>query len=224
MGICLRVDQAKDNYETLAGRKLTVVFTDPNGKEIAKAEHQCNDYGSFSGSFTAPRDRLMGRMNINVPNGPFGQASFNVETSVRSSRSSRSTENRCKTQRLVSPRAKQKLHGRGGDGALVKYRVVREVRWPYWWGWYSWRAPRVQGSRNHPRHRAHETDGTFKIEFAAARPSVSGRTKPPSAQHQRRCHRYDRRTRSAQRGVNVGFAALQASHPTSGRRKPNPSP
>ena len=73
------MDQKQDNYEVLAGRKLTVVFSDPNGKEIAKAEHQCNDYGSFSGSFTAPRDRVMGRMQIHVPQGPYGSAQFNVE-------------------------------------------------------------------------------------------------------------------------------------------------
>ena len=51
-GIALSVDTTKDNYEVLAGRKLSVAFLDPNGKEIAKAEHACNDYGSFSGSFT----------------------------------------------------------------------------------------------------------------------------------------------------------------------------
>ena len=36
-GIALRVDPKQDNYEVLPGRKLTVVFSDPNGKEIAKA-------------------------------------------------------------------------------------------------------------------------------------------------------------------------------------------
>src|SRR6185503_3216110 len=53
-GICLRIDQAKDDYQVMAGTKLTVVFADPNGKEIARREQECNDYGSFSGSFTAP--------------------------------------------------------------------------------------------------------------------------------------------------------------------------
>ncbi|MEO6035063.1 MAG: MG2 domain-containing protein, partial [Verrucomicrobiota bacterium] len=59
-GISLHVDQSKDNYSVLSGREVEVVFLDANGKEIAKQKHRCNDYGSFTGSFTAPRDRLMG--------------------------------------------------------------------------------------------------------------------------------------------------------------------
>ncbi len=35
-GICIRVDQTADNYQTLAGRQLTVVFRDVNGQEIAR--------------------------------------------------------------------------------------------------------------------------------------------------------------------------------------------
>ncbi len=61
-GICLWVDQAQDSYQVLKGEELTVVFHDPNGKEIARQKQRANDYGSFTGSFTAPRDRLMGQM------------------------------------------------------------------------------------------------------------------------------------------------------------------
>src|SRR5688572_31208098 len=78
-GICLRVDQDKDDYHTLAGVDMEVIFDDPNGKEIARQKHRCNDYGSFTGSFTAPRDRLMGRMSLRVMIGPPGAASFGVE-------------------------------------------------------------------------------------------------------------------------------------------------
>ncbi len=66
-GIALRFDHANDNYETVAEPATwTVVFRDVNGKEIARHKTRTNDYGSFSGSFTAPRDRLMGRMTIHV--------------------------------------------------------------------------------------------------------------------------------------------------------------
>ncbi len=62
-GLCIRADRGRDAYETLAGQKLTVVFRDPNNKEIERRTHKCNAFGSFSGSFTAPRDRLTGRMS-----------------------------------------------------------------------------------------------------------------------------------------------------------------
>src|SRR5258708_23304090 len=61
-GICLWVDQNKDNYEVLKGEKLTVVFRDVNGKEIARHEQQANDYGSVAGSVSPPPDPPYGLM------------------------------------------------------------------------------------------------------------------------------------------------------------------
>src|SRR5258705_963878 len=63
-GICVRVNSEADNYDLLPGRQVTVVFVDPNNKEIERQTRRCNDYGSFFGSFTAARDRLMGQMRI----------------------------------------------------------------------------------------------------------------------------------------------------------------
>jgi uncharacterized protein YfaS (alpha-2-macroglobulin family) len=57
---------------------VTVVFYDANSQEIARAEHQSNDYGSFSGTFTAPQDRLTGLMRIESIN-PSGSTMFRVE-------------------------------------------------------------------------------------------------------------------------------------------------
>ena len=59
----------------------TVVFRDRNNQEIARNPHRTNDYGSFDGSFTAPRDRLMGMMRIQIEgaNSPGGSAHVNVE-------------------------------------------------------------------------------------------------------------------------------------------------
>jgi uncharacterized protein YfaS (alpha-2-macroglobulin family) len=154
-GICLRVSQSKDNYELLPGRKVTVVFSDPNGKEIAKTEHQCNDYGSFTGSFTAPRDRVMGRMQLHVPQGPYGSAQFNVEEYKRPKFQVTldAPKTAPKLADKVSLQGKAESYtGAAVDGALVKYRIVREVRWPYWWGWYSWRAPRMQQSSQEIAH------------------------------------------------------------------------
>ena len=61
-GVSYRIDQENDNYKVIPNRDLTVVFRDRNNQEIARLKHRTNDYGSFDGSFTAPRDRLMGRI------------------------------------------------------------------------------------------------------------------------------------------------------------------
>jgi hypothetical protein len=216
-GICLRVDQEKDNYETLAGQELTVVFADPNGKEIARQKHRCNDYGSFNGSFTAPRDRLMGRMQLYVAPGPAGQASFNVEEYKRP---------RFQVA-LDAPKTAAKLNakvslaghatsytGAAIDGAKVKFRVVREVRWPYWWGWYSWRRPQAQGSQEIAHGTARtETDGSFTVEFVA-KPDLSVAEKDePTFLYHIYADVTDGagETRSAQRTINLGYTALQAT-------------
>ncbi|PYJ62538.1 MAG: hypothetical protein DME24_03570 [Verrucomicrobia bacterium] len=217
-GICLRVDHEKDNYEVLAGRELTVVFADPNNKEIARQTHRCNDYGSFSGSFTAPRDRLMGTMRIYVTQGSTGQANVNVEEYKRP-----------KFQvALDAPKTATKLNdkvsltghaisytGAAIDGAKVKYRVAREVRWPYWWGWYdSWRRRSIPASQE-IAHGAVATDtgGSFKIEFVARPdPKVSEKDEASfSFSIYADVTDTAGETRSAQRSINVGFTALQAT-------------
>ena len=61
-GISYLDDQHNDNYKVIPKKVLTVVFRDRNNQEIARNAHRTNDYGSFDGSFTAPRDRLMWMM------------------------------------------------------------------------------------------------------------------------------------------------------------------
>src|SRR5262245_23680832 len=65
-GICVAVDQNQDNYKIIKGRDVAIVFQDVNGKEIERLKLKSNDYGSISGSVTAQRDRLVGRMTIGV--------------------------------------------------------------------------------------------------------------------------------------------------------------
>src|SRR6266480_3461497 len=217
-GICLRVDQEKDNYEALAGRELTVIFADPNNKEITRQKHRCNDYGSFSGSFTAPRDRLMGAMRIYVTPGPAGQANVNVEEYKRPkfqvTLDAPKTAAKLNDKLSLTGRA-MSYTGAAIDGARVKYRVVREVRWPYWWGWYdSWRRPSISASQE-IAHGAVATDrgGSFKIEFVAKPDPKVSEEDEASFSFSIYADATDiaGETRSAQRSINVGFTALQAT-------------
>jgi hypothetical protein len=77
-GIAILSDQENDNYQVVPRQRLTIIFSDVNGKEIERQTVVSNDYGSVSGSFTAPRDRLMGRMMIRSEGLP-GGTSINVE-------------------------------------------------------------------------------------------------------------------------------------------------
>lgn len=217
-GIAVEADQNRDNYKTIAGRSITVVFMDVNGKEIERHATKTNDYGSFSGSFTAPRDRLMGRMSIRVDGAPGGQTAVTVEQYKRPTFQ----------VSLDAPKSAPKLNdmvalsgaataytGAATDGAQVRWRVVRQVQFPSWWHWRRWWMPPVHHqSQEIARGTATtDADGRFPIEFVA-------RPDPSAAEKDEPKFRYTvyadvtdlaGETRSAQRVVHVGYTALSAS-------------
>ncbi len=215
-GICIRVDTAADKYDPLPGQEVIVAFVDHNNKEIERQTRRCNDYGSFSGSFTAPRDRLMGQMRIYTVSGPSGSVGFSVEEYKRP-----------KFQvELEAPKTAAKLNdkvqlqgtaaaytGAAVDGAKVRYRVVRQVQFPPWWHWYSWRIPNY-GQSQEIAHGTVQTatDGTFKIEFIAKPDPTISPTNEPTFSFTIYADVTDSagETRSDQRAIRVGYTALQA--------------
>ncbi|MHC1728947.1 MAG: alpha-2-macroglobulin [Syntrophobacteraceae bacterium] len=217
-GICLLSDQAGNQYKTLGGRDLTVLFYDANHKEIARQKLRTNDYGSFSGSFTAPRDRLTGRMTIQAQDGPAGSTSFNIEEYKRP---------KFKVE-LTAPKEAARLSaevslpgkaiaftGAAIGGAKVKYRVVREIRFPIWCWWALRILPPGRQESQAIAHGTAETqnDGTFTISFIA-KPDLSVREKDePKFEFTVYADVTDTtgETRSAQHTVRAGYTALQAA-------------
>jgi hypothetical protein len=55
-GICLQVDQEKDNYNARGTRVTNVVFSDPNGKEIAKGRTSVQRLRFVQRQFHRPRN------------------------------------------------------------------------------------------------------------------------------------------------------------------------
>jgi uncharacterized protein YfaS (alpha-2-macroglobulin family) len=218
-GICLLADTKGDEYKVLPNRKVTVVFNDPNGKEVARQQVVSNEFGSFSGSFTAPRDRLAGQMHILVPGDGGGAVQFNVEEYKRP-----------KFQVTVdAPKEATKLHGQvrvpgkataytGAPigGAKVRYRVTREVRWPAWF--YDccwWRIPSNRGAAQEIAHGSAvtEADGGFVVQFVA-KPDLSvPEADEPTFHYTVHADITDStgETRSGSKSVNVGYTALQAN-------------
>lgn len=218
-GICLMADTRADDYKVLPNRKVTVVFNDPNGKEVARQEAASNDFGSFSGSFTAPRDRLAGQMHIIVPGDGGGAVHFNVEEYKRP-----------KFQVTVdAPKEGSKLNaevaltgkataytGAAIGGAKVRYRVTREVRWPVWF--YEccwWRIPPHRGVAQEVAHgtAVTEADGTFAVKFVA-KPDLSvPEADEPTFHYTVHADVTDStgETRSGSKSVTVGYTALQAN-------------
>jgi len=217
-GLSIRSDKEGNNYSVIGGQATTVVFLDVNSKEIATQLHKSNDYGSFSGSFTAPADRAMGRMRIWVKRGPSGKTDLRVEEYKRP---------KFKVE-LEAPAVAARLDddvnltghamaytGAAIDGAPVSYRVVRETRYPDWWGWRCWWLPPQRGGSQEIAHGTTqtETDGSFTIAFTAKPDRSVDKASEPTFRYTVHADVTDStgETRSAKRSVNVGYTALKAA-------------
>jgi hypothetical protein len=217
-GICVKVDPNADNYVTLPNQVATVIFQDPNGKEIAKHAVRTNEYGSFSGSFTAPRDRLMGRMVLRTEGDPHGQTAVNVEEYKRPkfqvALEAPKTAGKLGAQVQMSGRATA-YTGAAVGGAKVRYRVVRETRYPAWWGYrYWWRPVPAQPAQEIAHGFAMtEADGSFPVQFVA-KPDLSIPEKDePTFRFTVYADVTDTagETRSNQKTVQVAYTALKAN-------------
>jgi hypothetical protein len=160
----------------------------------------------------------MGSMQIHVINGPSGSTRFNVEEYKRPK--FQVTLDAPKT----APRLDDKVAlsgtalsytGAAIDGAQVRYRIVREVRWPYWWGWYqSWRMRHVSANQEIAHGNVMtDADGSFNIEFVARPdPKISAEDEVSfSFSIYADVTDSSGETRSAQRSIQVGFVALRAN-------------
>ncbi len=219
-GICVSVDQENDKYKTVEGKRVTVVFEDANRQQIATQVLRTNAFGSFSGSFTAPRDRLMGRMVLRDEGDRQSRTRISVEEYKRP-KFKVELDAPAVAARLGGevqvPGTAKAYTGATIGGASVNYRVVREVRYPIWWYWRCWwNPPQAQSQEIAHGTTTTESDGTFTVPFTARPdPSVAEKDEPTF-----RFTIYadvtdtSGETRSDQRSVNIAFTALQASMST----------
>jgi uncharacterized protein YfaS (alpha-2-macroglobulin family) len=133
-GIMISTDGKKN--EILPHHTATVTFYDVNSQKISSLDVTTNEYGSYSGTFTAPNGVLNGNMSITDG---YGSVSLSVEDYKRP-----------KFEVVFSPvKGSYRLNdsvkvmgtakaysGANIDGAEVKYRVVRNATFPYWWYYY----------------------------------------------------------------------------------------
>ncbi len=216
-GVGLRVDRERGDYRVLEGRSVTVALRDRNGDEVARRTHRTNDYGSISGSFTAPDGRLTGAMTIQVVAGPAGSTSVRVEEYQRPrfrveleapDESARLDEEVTLTGKATS------YTGAAVGNGTVRWRVVREVRFPPWCWWGPWRwGPGGQESQAIAHGTAvTERDGSFTVTFTARPDPTVPEADEPTFVYRVHADITDTagETRSASRTVRAGYTALQA--------------
>lgn len=217
-GLCVRVDTHADAYQTLPERAVTVVLRDANGQEVARMNHRANARGSFAGSFIAPRDRLLGQLILQVDGTPPGATSVRVEEYKRPKFevTLEAPQNSSKLGEAVRLSGKALAYtGAAIDGATVTYRITRRVRWP-WWCWWRQNYDSSSQQMGHGETRT-AADGTFAITFPARPDLKANPVDEPAFFFEVIAEVTDSagETRSATRGVNVGYTALVAGVSTS---------
>lgn len=160
------LEKLRASHEILKGHKTIIEFMDVNYQKISEMELVTNEFGSFSGSFTAPQGILTGRMTIRDKTGsttvlveeykrPTFQVAFEpVEGSYRLS------------EKITLQGNAKAFAGNNITGATVSYRVVRETRFPWRFFFYDFFPQQSSMEITNGTTRTNE-NGAFVIDFTA---------------------------------------------------------
>jgi len=212
-GLCLSVNKAGNDYRILPKQRVRVVLRDANGQEVTALNLVTNDFGSLSGSFTAPADRLTGAMSILTEN-PRGSCTVRVEEYKRPKFEVKldvpDKEFRLNDEVAV-PGEALAYTGAPVDGAQVRYRVVREVRYPAWWYYWFGGSPSEAQEIAHGTVRTDEA-GKFTIAFKAKPDAAVSASSQPVFTFSLTADVTDSagETRSGEGSVRLGYASLEA--------------
>ena len=140
-----------------------VSFKDANWQEISSAKFSTDEYGSFSGSFVIPTDRLNGVFHLNANRG---------STTIRVEEYKRPTfevnferpKEQYKLNQEVTVHGDVKAYaGFGLDDVEYSYRVIRKTSFPWrcWWWWY----PTVEDEQITYGKGRTDAEGKFAVTF-----------------------------------------------------------
>ena len=165
-GIVLQTDN-NNNNKIKPNFKSTVTFYDVNHQKLADLKLITNEYGTYSGSFTAPNNGLNGQMYISDTH---GTNYFSVEEYKRPKFevNFEPVKGTYKLESEVNVVGKAKMFsGAMLDGAEVSYRVVRNATFSYWcfYRWGHWPSSAQIEIKNGTTKT--DDNGEFKIDFIA---------------------------------------------------------
>lgn len=216
-GIALLADSTTGKYATVPRKDVTIFLRDINNNEIAKLFLKSNDFGSFQGSFSIPRDRGTGAMTLQIADG------FGINQSIQVEEYKRPKFE----VTIEPPKEASKLDvetslagkatsytGAAVNGAKVRYRVTRSVRWPRWYmTCFPWRMPPGLGQSQEIAHgfSTTETDGTFQVAFVPRPDRSVPESDQPTFEYMITADVTDGtgETRTASKSISVGYTALE---------------
>ncbi|MBN8576050.1 MAG: hypothetical protein J0L66_03870 [Cytophagales bacterium] len=204
-----------DGKTSELGRKSihTVKLYDVNNQERGNVQVTTNEYGTFSGTFTAPSTGLTGQMSLQSGS---GTVYFSVEEYKRPKfevdfepvKGSFRLDETIKAEGFA-----RAYSGANIDGAAVSYRVVRMARYPYWW-WCRWGyyppSPEMEIANGKTET---DGDGKFVVNFTAIPDRNVDRASDPVFDYTLYADVTDinGETHSSSTIISVGYKSLQVS-------------
>ncbi len=162
-GIMFHSSKDDTKHEVVAGKKTFVRFLDANWQKITEQECKTNEFGSFSGEFTAPAGVLNGQMRIE---NKYGSVSLSVEEYKRPKFEvafKPVTESYRLGETVKVHGSAKSFSGAVVDHADVRYRIKR--RSPNnWFDWGYSSSPEKEIA--HGKVKTNE-EGEFAISFTA---------------------------------------------------------
>jgi hypothetical protein len=195
-------------------RKTKATWYDVNNQPKASIDLVSNAFGTVNGAFSAPTDGLTGAMSIRLEG-------FNSEAALRVEEYKRprfevtfepvDAAVRLNDQVRLSGKA-MAYAGSTVDGAAVRYRVLREARFPYWrwsWGFFPPSSPAMEIAQGVV---ATDAAGRFEIPFEAVPDPRIPAAQNPSFTYRVTADVTDinGETRSGASELTVGYVALDA--------------
>ena len=205
----ITLERTGEDVKIKPGYKTEVSLLDVNGQLIAKQPLTTNDFGSFSGSFTAPQGTLTGQMTIECRD---GSVSVRVEEYKRPKFevNFEPVKGSYKLGETITAKGKATAYaGSTVSDAKVSYRVVRQASFPYWWwGWRGMPASDEMEITNGETITG--SDGTFTINFKAIPDlSVDRKTNPVFTYTvYADVADINGETHSSETGISAGYKAL----------------
>ncbi|OJJ14248.1 hypothetical protein BKI52_43955 [marine bacterium AO1-C] len=213
-GIVLNTDG--ETHELLTNDKSEVSLYDVNRQKQASIQVTTNEYGTFSGTFTAPNNGLNGQMRLTSSLGRYytNSVTFSVEDYKRPKFEVKfkPIKGSFRLNETIVAKAKAKAYsGANIDGAQVKYRVVRRARFPYWFYYYYGYYPSSPQMEITNGIAKTDENGEVEIKFKAIPDLSVDRKSDPIFTYTIYADVTDLNgeTRSGNQSVGVGYRALE---------------
>ena len=212
-GIVIKKRAKETQSDILAGYQTTVFLYDANGDKADSLKVTANEYGAYSGKFVLPEGRMNGAFTLKDQ--PLsGNISFQVEEYKRPKFYVEfdTVKHSYRIGDTVTATAKALAYaGNNINGAKVKYRVERRVRFPYPWLFYKIAMP--YGASREIAHGEATTDanGAFSLQFPALADKSADPAGKPIFTYVVHADVTDLNgeTRSADQSVSVGYQAME---------------